>query len=102
MDNNNGTVLYQCTSCFSFSDVPIESHIDKTIYMECNCGESCKPVLSPADLIWGLKNSELKLKEFILKTAEPALILAAYDYPVSHGPACDLQELKQLKIKVDF
>ncbi|SGY92289.1 hypothetical protein [Moritella viscosa] len=102
MKNESGTVLYQCSSCESFSDVKIDLHVDESTYMECNCGELCKPVSSPADLICDLQNRELKLKEFITKTAEPALILAAYDYPVSHGPAGNLAELKRLKKNLIF
>jgi hypothetical protein len=39
-------VQYTCVSCLSQSDVSIESHNDKDIYIECGCGERCEPSTS--------------------------------------------------------
>ena len=46
-----GCVLYQCKGCEAYSDVSIDSHTDDSIYTECDCGELCVPVESPAEII---------------------------------------------------
>lgn len=61
-EQNAGSVLYQCKGCEAYMDVSIDSHIDESIYTECDCGELCAPVESPADtLVSGLNQAnELK------------------------------------------
>jgi len=51
MERNTGFVLYQCKGCEAYSDVSIGSHIDDSVYTECDCGELCVPVESPAEII---------------------------------------------------
>ncbi|EGR0523032.1 hypothetical protein MRM63_15470 [bacterium 19MO03SA05] len=53
----SGVVLYKCTSCDSYLNVKPESHADDSIYIECDCGEKCEPVESPADLVVDLLNA---------------------------------------------
>lgn len=51
MRHDAGCVLYKCKGCESYSDVLIDSHADDSVYIECDCGEQCIPVESPAELI---------------------------------------------------
>lgn len=61
---SKGTVVYQCVDCLSVSDVDINQHIAKDVYIECGCGERCEPMESPASRIADLLEALTKGCEY--------------------------------------